>query len=352
MIPENTTKETPRFNFNSFLKNLFSWVDSFQIDGKPGRFSVTIDKEEPSLYGTCDMVYNLKITNNLQDYLKTHREESLEEWRKFIQSYQNEKSGWFKEGLFNYGFHFKEHSTAFAVSALKLLGTTPKYPLKIAEKLNTQKKVEKWLKRGPEWGLLYWPGSHRGGGVAAVFATLGPEKYPHEDFFDWYFNWLDKNADPEVGFWRLGWIHKLKKDRLTKNELGGAVHYYWIYEFLNRPIPYPEKIIDSTLALQNDMGTWDTIDSYCIDLDAIFCLTRCLRQTSTYRIEEIKSSILKYLEHVTNTINNKEFFYSHYNSTHRLTGFLCAIAEIYKIMPNFLDLPKPWIQTLDITPWI
>jgi len=28
------------------------------------------------------------------------------------------------------------------------------------------------------------------------------------------------------------------------------------------------------------------------------------------------------------------------------------IAEIYKSMPELLDLPKPWIETLDITPWI
>ncbi len=74
---------------------------------------------------------------------------------------------------------------------------------------------------------------------------MGLEHYPHKNFFDWYFEWLDKKADPNVGFWRLGGIHK-KKNRLTKHELGGSIHYYWIYEFFNHPIPYPEKVIDST----------------------------------------------------------------------------------------------------------
>jgi hypothetical protein len=248
--------------------------------------------------------------------------------------------------------HFKEHSTAFSVAALKLLGATPLYDFKVSQKLNTKEKVFKWLKRGPEWGLLYWPGSHRGGGIAAIYATLGKEYYPHERFFEWYFEWLDNEADPEVGFWRLGWIHKLKKDRLTKQELGGAVHYYWIYEFMDHPIPYPEKVIDSTLSLQNEWGTWDTHYSYCIDLDAIFCLTRCMNQTDGYRKEDIKEAIVRYLEHVVENMNNKQYFYENYDDAHRLTGFMCAIAEIDKYFPELIRTQLKWTQTLDITPWI
>jgi len=348
----NNIQSSKTYNFDLFLENLHEWVDNFKFNAKSGQYSVRREQKKPSLYGTCDMVYNLTIPNEFESYLESHPHETIENWIKVIQSYQDQKTGWFKEGLFNYGYHFKEHSSAFAVSALKLLGASPKFSFKISNKLDSRKKVRSWLKRRPEWGLLYWPGSHRGGGIGAIFATLGPNFYPHENFFDWYFEWLDEHADPEVGFWRLGWIHKIKKDRLTKHELGGAVHYYWIYEFFEHPFPFPEKIIDATLMLQNKFGTWDTEYSYCIDLDAIFCLTRSYKQTDGYRKEDINRSIIKYLEHIEATINNKEFLYENYVSAHMLTGFVCAIAEINKFMPNLLNLKREWIQTLDITPWI
>ncbi len=339
-------------DLTSFQSYLFDWVDSYKIDEKTGNYSVVRSKTKPSLYGITDMVFNLTIPNLLDSYFSSHPNENKEGWLSYIQSFQDPKTGWFKKSLINYGIHFKEHSTAFSISALNLLGGAPKYPLKIAKKLNNQKKVEKWLRTTPEWGLLYWPGSHRGGGLAASFATLGLDSYPHENFFDWYFEWLDKMADPEVGFWRLGWIHRLKKDRLTKHELGGAVHYYWVYEFMKHPLPYPEKIIDATLQLQNDFGLWDGDVSYCIDLDAIFCLTRSCKQTGGYREDDIQKALSKYLNYTLPTLNDREFLFNRYDSAHKLTGCLEAIAEIQKYYPDLVETSKSWQETLDKTPWI
>ena len=335
-----------------FLTNLPDWVDSFKIDDRSGNFSVKQGKKAHGLYGNCDMIFNLVISDELKSYFSSHENENPEEWILHVQSYQDSKTGWFKEKPFNYEIHFKEHSTAFAVSALNLLGGKPKYPFKISKQLDSKDKVEKWLNKTPEWGLVYWAGSHRGGGVASMFATLGPERYPHERFFDWYFDWLDKRADPEVGFWRIGWIHKLHKNRLTKQELGGSIHYYWIYEFMHRPIPYPEKVIDSTLNLQNNLGLWDGNISYCIDLDAIFSLTRCCKQANGYRKEDIKNAIVWYLNYTIPTLNDRDFLFNRYKSSHKLTGCLETIAEIQKYFPDFVKTPRPWKETLDTTPWI
>ncbi|MHA1723884.1 MAG: hypothetical protein ACTSYC_10725 [Promethearchaeota archaeon] len=336
----------------TFEENLFSWVDSFKLPDQMSRYSVIRSKNKPSLYGITDMIFNLSIPQRLEEYFSSHPDENKESWISHIQSHQNPKTGWFKEGLINYGFHFKEHSTAFAISALHLLGGRPKYSLKIANKLNTRKKVEKWLKNSPEWGLLYWPGSHKGGGIAAAFATLGPESYPHEKFFEWYFNWLDACADPDIGFWRLSWIHRINKKRLTINELGGAVHYYWMYEYMGHPFPHPEKIIDATLSLQNEHGLWDGDVSYCIDLDAIFCLLRSCRQAGGYRKEDIQEAVKKYLRYVIPTLNDKRFLFEQYTSAHKLTGCLEAIAEIQKHYPWMVETWNPWQETLDKTPWI
>jgi len=50
---------------------------------------------------------------------------------------------------------------------------------------------------------------------------------------------------------------------------------------------------------------------------------------------------MKYLDYVIERINDREFFYSKFQSFHALTGFLCAIAQIYKLFHELLDLPRP-----------
>lgn len=342
------------YNLDGFLRNLHEWVSQFARDGEPGNFFYRPIKPKKqkslSLYGSTDMVFTLHITNELVKFYDAFTEEKRESWIKGIQGFQNPKTGWFKQGLWNYySHHFKEHSTAFATSALKILGGKPNYPLKLAEKLKTRAGVVKWLK-GMQWGLFFWPGSHRGGGVPAVFAMT--ENPPHGQFFEWYFEWLDREADPEVGFWRRGKVHKLQKNRLTKHELGGAIHFYWVYEFLGHPIPHPEKVIDSTLQLQNDLGLWDKDVSYCIDLDAVFSLTRCCRQAKGYRKEDIERAIINYLDYTIPTLNDRKFLFNRYVNTHKITGCLATIAEIQKFYPNLIKTPKPWVQTLDLAPWI
>ena len=345
-----------KYQLDGLYDHLFCWIESFKSNNIAGDFSLIRGNKKPSLYGICDMVFNLFIPNKIENYIDSHKIENKDAWIKKIQSYQDPKTGWFKDRYFNYRFRSPltgqwEHATAFAVSALKLLNSTPKYYFKFINKLDTRKRVEKWLKRGPEWGLFIWPGSHRGGGIGAIIATLGPDIYPHINFFDWYFEWLDRRADPDVGFWRIGWNHKLKK-RLTKHELGGAIHYYWIYKFMNHSIPYPKKVIDSTLNLQNELGLWDNNVSYCIDLDAIFSLLRCENQLNGYRIKEITQAIIKYLDYTIPTLNDKDFLFNHYTSAHKLTGCLGAIAEIYKFRPLLFDSSIKFNQSLDITPWI
>jgi hypothetical protein len=339
------------YNLDSFLSSLFEWIEGFVVPGNSGLFSVKRNSKKVTLYGLTDMVFNLTIPKKLQAYLYTHSELDLDHWINAIQSFQDPKTGWFRERGFNFGFHFKEHSTAFAIAALKLLNAEPNFELRYKSKLITKRKVRNWLRRAPEWGLLFWPGSHRGGGLGAIFATLGEDSYPNENFFNWYFDWLDEHADPGVGFWRIGWNHKLKK-RITKHELGGSIHYYWIYNFLKRPIPYPERVIDSTLSLQNELGLWDKDVSYCIDLDAVFALLRSLGQTNRYRKNDIENAIIKYLDYTITTLNDKKFLFRCYDNTHRLTGCLEAIAEIQKYMPHLFNLKAQWIDTLDISPWI
>ena len=85
---ESSKIESKKYNIKPFLDNLFEWIDSFKIDDKSGNFSVFNQKLKPSLYGICDMVYNLVIPNELDSYFQSHEKENTQDWIDGIQSYQ------------------------------------------------------------------------------------------------------------------------------------------------------------------------------------------------------------------------------------------------------------------------
>ena len=87
-------------------------------------------------------------------------------------------------------------------------------------------------------------------------------------------------------------------------------------------------------------------------MDAIHSLTRCLKQTNGYREGDIRKALQKYIDYAIPIFNEREFIFTNYTSAHKLTGYVSAIAELYNFMPEYFKVPKPWVQTLDISPWI
>lgn len=77
-----------------------------------------------------------------------------------------------------------------------------------------------------------------------------------------------------------------------------------------------------------------------------------LQTIQGYRKEDIKEAVIRYLDYTIPTLNDKDFLFYCYYTTHKLTGCLEAIAEIQKSFPELLNLPQQWIETLDITPCI
>jgi len=173
------------YNVDRFLSFIHEFVEQFRAGEAIGDYSYKKGKKEPDLYGSSDILMTLHTINALN-----LNEKQKQEWIEILQGFQNPKTGWFKE---KETFHFKEHSTAYCTAALDLIGGKPKYPLKFLEKVNTKEKVEKWLKR-MLWSLA-WPTSHRGSGVAATLSMTGEGP---EEWFDWFFEWLEKKVNPKI----------------------------------------------------------------------------------------------------------------------------------------------------------
>ncbi len=325
------------FDFRPFESMYEEWEEGFRSGNNPGEFSYRRGGPT-SLYGSADMVFNRYILGRMPNG------DGGIAWASVINRFQNPKTGWYKK---RYTFHFRSHTAAYAVAALRLLGHAPAHPVRKAERAaRSRRSVERWLTRVP-WSII-WPGSHEVAGIPAIRLMTGQPGDGTEEFLENWKSWLDARVHPETGFWSRGLMQKLKlRGTLTKEEMGGAFHMYFIYEAMGRPWPLPEKIVDATLSLQNENGFWDKDVSYCIDLDGIYCLTRSSRNAGRYRAKDVEAACRRYLKRAEATLNDRAFLFGRYDNSHRLPGALAAVAECALFYPDMVKSMTPWRQSLD-----
>ncbi|HMF30266.1 MAG TPA: hypothetical protein VKK79_02540, partial [Candidatus Lokiarchaeia archaeon] len=308
-------------------------------------FSFTKGATSPDVYGVSDTVVTLWTLGLLDEYLQ---DSAREEWISTLQSFQNPTTGWYTDRA-RRTLHFKPHTTAFAIAALNLLDGRPLYPLKFAEKLRTQKKLEHWLSRWWMWApRIEWIGSHVGSGVAAsIFMT---DTTMPAEWWDWFFGWLNTHVDPNTGFWKHGLLHGTKQFNFY--DLGAAFHYYFFYVRQGRLLPYPEKIVDASLVLQQPNHLWFHDVPYCPDLDAIYAMVRASEQVGGYRRADIEMAVRNYLDFVVPKINDRAYVFKTYPHTHTMTGLVATLAEVQRFLPEVLRSPKPLSQILDVALYI
>jgi hypothetical protein len=312
-----------------------------------GNFSLHVGAGQADLYGMLDAVFSLYIVDQL-DRITT--EESREIWGHRILECQDE-DGFFSKK--NHRGHCKEHATAYAVSALLMLEPDGRFleelkPMQFLFPLLTSEKTFKqWFSRmgmnsvqdiknkNIGWNYI-WRGSHVGGGVAAVvgmtqhlFNGWWPNEAVHaSSWLTGYFDALNARISSKTGVWQKS-IYNLIIRKPTVIELGGAAHFWWIYQKADVAIPYPEKAIDSIISVQKATGLYKG-HPFCIDFDGVNGLVTafsCLseQQREKYR-KRVKDSINKSFNAVVDYLNEHSFD-SIYSNSHGLPGALAVLAE-------------------------
>lgn len=335
------------YDFRTFERKLLpTWMKQFKSGDRIGEFS--FKKGGPtSLYGTTDMLISTFILDDLQ-----LSENQKDEWSRVINQFQHPKTGWYTK---KYALHhYKEHTSAYAIAALYLIGRLPKDPFSWKNTiLKDETAWERWISGRRDTRLLWsiiWLGSHVISGIPAMLAMTNQG---NEQFYDWYFDWLDSHANPDSGFYHLGVQHKLGVNKIaSKHEMAGAFHIYYVYEWFNRKWPYPEKIVDHCIRLQHENGFWDKDVTYCIDLDGLYSMIRSSRNANWYRKDDVKQAVCRYLENAERALNDEKFFFENYSNTHILPGALAAIAECQKWFPELVKTAQPWKQSLDFACYI
>lgn len=333
------------FDFTPLQDEIFPrWARQFKSGDGPGEYSYARGGPT-SLYGTTDILIGKYITGELDGL----GEDEKDAWAATINQFQDPGTGKYVK---TYTMHFWEHTTAYAVAALRLIDRRPTHPMAWKDAIiASPRTMHAWTRqwRRAPWSLI-WSGSHVWSGVPAALAMTGEGS---DVFFSWYFDWFDAHVDPASGFWRRGLKHKLVRGKPGLHDMAGAFHMHYMYEYLGRQWPHPERVVDWTLALQLDHGLWGhSPDPYCRDLDGLYCLTRSSRNAGGYKAGEVRAAVVRFLETTHETLNDPAFVFTRYTSSHKLVGALAAIAECQLFFPDLVTTPRPWRQSLDVACYI
>lgn len=235
------------------------------------------------LYASLDIALARTIMG--EDLQATLTEEQRTQWVDHINSYCY--GGIYEDRL----KHSPEHANGMVIGALGPLGGKQTVPCPLYDAFLTKEQVVAWLDR-INW-RLQWRASHLFWGGMHCFSM---SRRCTDEWREWVFDWLDAELDPETGWWRKGVPHANRMQ-----PLGGSVHIVPMYEHHGRTFPYPERVIDSTLALQFENGCWRNSTTFTmsyLDLDALYALRFGMRYAPDYRNGDIKATVERFADGV------------------------------------------------------
>jgi hypothetical protein len=186
--------------------------------------------------------------------------------------------------------HHLLHANGMVVGALGVLGGQQLAPVRLYDEFNTVENVEGWLEK-LDWAGQ-WRASHLFWGGLHIFSF---SKSCTAEWRRVVLDWLDRELDETSGWWRRGVPHT---DR--HQPLGGSVHILPLYEHHDRAFPYPERVIDSTLALQLPEGHWYSLPGraplHYLELDALYALRLMQSYVPAYRKDDIDGALDRYID--------------------------------------------------------
>ncbi len=319
--PESpVSKPMPSSPVSCDLRPFVQWIiseyePSIRLPGPSGRYARSPGQKTPELYGTCDMACILYTLGLLRPTEKERRE-----WAGEFQSYQDPQTGWLLERSPSHG---PVHNTAFALAAMNLLGLVPERPVVMGPEYADPAAMLETI----DWRKEVYPGSHKGVGSAAIHALapgVGSKKW-----FDAYFAHCDSLLDPNNGM-----LGRDKPAGGDFDQVGGTFHYLFTYASFNRKMAYPEKRIDAVLRLQQPDGYWHAQNHLWLSFDAIYMMTRGLRDTP-HRFEEVRAAVRRTVKAVERDFYSVEARRTAYNGkvgVHSVTAALCFAAEAQQFL--------------------
>jgi len=330
-----------KFNLNPIIENIVNVVESHKIDiGKYSRWIWQNEEMDRDLgvtaFGCADAANILYTINRFPK--KTNERAK---WIEALQNIQDEKTGMFYEDT-----HLRTHVTAHCTAALELFDALPRYPFKDIEKY-TDPVAMCELMEGLSWSDARGPGHI----APPIYSAFVITNRVDNMWVKTYFEWLDKNNDPEVGLWRKG---TYPTQGSICSHMGDGFHFLFTYEHAKLPYPNVEKLIDTCLLMYQEGNVYPKFGEqfHFIEMDWVFCLNRASRQTK-HRFDEIKKTLIDFAKGYVKWLNSVDWECDDgANDLHMLFGTLCCLAELQLALPGVIHTDVPLRMVLDRRPFI
>ena len=155
--------------------------------------------------------------------------------------------------------------TKQSAATLRLVGDRPKYPLPMI--WDSEASVREFV-RSMDWTRPWGAGSHTSHLVAffVMNSEMSEGSRVEVEMLEAAFSEANRFLDPNTGSWGMGEVSHVQR-------INGAMKMLSVHEWANRPIPYPDRLIDYTL---NEESSEDG----CGVLDRLFCSQESERSRS------------------------------------------------------------------------
>lgn len=303
-LPERRDKSGQPVKRNALRYVPLPWLSS-TMGGASQPWACRMAASSPhcTLLASCFAV----LARELFDGLGSLSYSEQQGWAQFIAQHQNSETGLFLDPLLqqddlpesSHNWQYVTWQfTFFGLAALDALGAQPLYLLTFLQTFLDSNDVVCWL------ATRDWTDPWLESNSIMFLASFLIQEWErtgnpiYEKATCAIFDWLDDHQNPETGYWDLG------QGASLLDAMAGAFHFYFLYFYLGRPVNYAERIIDSTLALQQPDGLFDPRGGggACIDLDAIDILVKFSMLTD-YRATDIKAALTRAFEAILRNQN-------------------------------------------------
>jgi SAM-dependent methyltransferase len=180
--------------------------------------------------------------------------------------------------------YIRMQATYFALHALDALGASSLHPVKLAETFCDRSYLRGWLDGGP-W---HNPWLHSNNVMFALTFLERRHDQTGDDealrAVDSILDYLDERQDDGTGLWQPD------DEADVPNAVFAAYHFFPYYFWRARRPRHVERIIDSTLAIQQPDGLFVRGGGACEDLDAVHTLVM-MQRVSDHRQDDVRRAL-------------------------------------------------------------
>jgi len=334
------------YDLSSFITAVEGILSSHRLE-RPGAHRRW---PKPAVEKTCDSGLNPYGCADAANILYTlgalpQRPAERAGWIETLRGLQDAESGAFREAT-----HHPIHTTAHCIAALELFEARPAYPLVFLAPYQDPSAAIAFLD-GLDWTGNPWNESHRGAGLFAALTLAGENDSSWEEA---YFSWVSGQFDPATGLMRRGCVPApgSQDEQAIFPHLAGTFHYLFNLEHARRPLPYPEKMVDTCLEIWGRRLFPLGCQVGFAEIDWIYCLSRARRQSAhrftevTRALEEFTDQYIPYLLGLDSAVDDG------LNDLHSLFGVICALAELQRELRGQIRTMRPLRLVLDRRPFI